>query len=83
MNAAIDRTLKRYKTIYNYTRETERQLIYDIYNNVSVSVDDNVTKEYINNRLLRIEKYQNQLEELKKFLLSNNVLKNGIKLVKL
>ena len=66
MNAAIDRTLKRYKTIYNYTRETERQLIYDIYNNVSVSVDDNVTKEYINNRLLRIEKYQNQLEELKK-----------------
>ena len=54
MNAAIDRTLKRYKTIYNYTRETERQLIYDIYNNVSVSVDDNVTKEYINNRLLRI-----------------------------
>lgn len=66
MNAAIDRTLKRYKTIYNYTRETERQLIYDIYNNVSVSVDDNVTKEYINNRLLRIGKYQNQLEELKK-----------------
>ena len=66
MNAAIDRTLKRYRTAYDYTKETERQLIYDIYNNVSVSVDDNVTKDYINNRLLKIVKYQNQLEELKK-----------------
>jgi len=66
MNAAIDRTLKRYKTIYNYTKETERQLIYDIYNNVSVSIDDNVTKDYINKRLLNILRYQLQLEELKK-----------------
>ena len=66
MNAAIDRTLKRYRTTYDYTKDTELQLIYDIYNNVSVSVDDNVTKDYINNRLLKIVKYQNQLEELKK-----------------
>lgn len=66
MNAAIDRTLKKYRTAYDYTKETERQLIYDIYNNVSVSVDDNVTKDYINNRLLKILRYQHQLEELKK-----------------
>ena len=66
MNAAIDRTLKRYRTTYDYTKDTELQLIYDIYNNVSVSVDDNVTKDYINNRLLKILRYQHQLEELKK-----------------
>ena len=35
MNAAIDRTLKRYKTTYNYTKETENQLIYDIDNTIS------------------------------------------------
>ena len=66
MNAAIDRTLKRYRTTYDYSKENEKKLINDIYNNVSVSVDDNVTKDYINNRLLNILRYQHQLEELKK-----------------
>ena len=66
MNSAIDRTLKRYKTIYNYSKETEKQLITDIYNNVSISVDDNVTKKYIKDRLFKILKYQIELEKLKK-----------------
>ena len=66
MNAAIDRTLKRYRTTYDYSKENEKKLINDIYNKVSVSVDDNVTKDYINNRLLNILRYQHQLEELKK-----------------
>lgn len=66
MNAAIDRTLKRYRTTYDYSKENEKKLINDIYNNVSVSVDDNVTKDYINNRLLNILRYQHQLEKLKK-----------------
>lgn len=66
MNAAIDRTLKRYQIKDNYSKENNTDLVNDIFNNVSISIDDNVTKDYINKRLLNILRYQLQLEELKK-----------------
>jgi putative phage-type endonuclease len=44
----------------------KKHIVENIYNNLIYSLDDNITKEYIYNRLLKIEDYQKQLEKVKK-----------------
>ena len=68
MDSAIDRTLTYYVKNLNNNKppsniDASVKYIYDI---VSVSVDDNISLDYIKKRLNNILKYQNKLEELKK-----------------
>lgn len=67
MDSAIDRTLSYYvKNKGNIVNSNIIDAVNFIYNIVSISIDDNVSLEYINKRLKHILKYQLQLEELKK-----------------
>ena len=68
MDSAIDRTLIHYvkKNAILDNGIINNKLINLIYNIVSVSIDDNVTIEYIEKRLKEILKYQIELEKLKK-----------------
>ena len=67
MDSAIDRVLTFYVSTYGktYPNSIDKAVNY-IYDNVSISVDDNVSRSYIKKRLDKIMKYQLQLEELKK-----------------
>lgn len=72
MDSAIDRTLQ-YNIINNTFNnntdlsESNLSLLLDkIYDIVSISIEDNVTKDYIKERLIKIRKYQDQLNNLKK-----------------
>ena len=67
MDSAIDRTLSHYvKQKGIIANSSVIDAVNFIYNIVSLSIDDNVSLEYISNRLKDILKYQLQLEELKK-----------------
>ena len=67
MDASIDRALNYYVSKYGNTLPNNLDKAVDfIYNNVSFTIDDNVNKPYIYNRLNNIFKFQKQLEDLKK-----------------
>lgn len=67
MDSAIDRVLTHYVSTYGktYPHNIDKAVNY-IFDNVSISVDDNVSRSYIKKRLDNILKYQLQLEDLKK-----------------
>ena len=70
MDNCIDRVYKNLKNNIlskNDVKDSiEEYIIENIYNNLVISIDTNLTKEYIKNRLDKIKVYQIQLEKIKK-----------------
>ena len=64
MNSAIDRAYQHFINLNNDIDDIDN-LVDNIYNSVSISIDDNVSKEYIHKRLKIINEYKKQLELLK------------------
>tara|TARA_B110000259_G_scaffold188118_1_gene245058 strand:+ start:2614 stop:3711 length:1098 start_codon:yes stop_codon:yes gene_type:complete len=66
MDSAIDRTLIYFVKNHTLLNDSITDAVNFIYNIVAVSIDENVSIEYIDTRLKYILKYQLQLEKLKK-----------------
>ena len=48
----------------NNTNDLLNYIVENIYNNLVISLDSNITKEYIQKRLSNIENYKNNYSEL-------------------
>lgn len=70
MDNAIDRVYKYLEknvlSEINITEKNNNYIIENIYNNLVISQDTNISKDYIKNRLNKIKDYQKQLIEIKK-----------------
>lgn len=67
MDSTIDRVLSFYVKINGTANYHDINKAIDfIYEKIYISVEDNITKQYIKERLTKILNYQKQLEELKK-----------------
>ena len=69
MDSCIDRVYKylENEVIPKMDHESDlvNYIVENIYNNLVISLDTNITKEYIRNRLLNIENYKKQLQIIK------------------
>ena len=69
MDSHIDRVYKYLENQVipkmNNTNDLLNYIVENIYNNLVISLDVNITKEYIRNRLSNIENYKKQLQDIK------------------